>query len=365
MNRYLLLVIVPFTVISGFGQCQLNKSDIRIKLKNKTEDVKVIKKADYDSVRIIKKLGVKIYTGNKSEDYLYSQAEIDLDFTPEGPGITDDEENKNKNEQAWGKEVCRLEYPHLNADRATNKVLVKYADGDLGVNYSLEWDCKKRANRWTCYELNKTNGKQIVPRKDAFCEDEELPAKARTTLEEYKNTGSVFDRGHLCPSGDRRASELQQKQTYYLTNMQPQYQKHNRGVWSKLEQLVRSWVIGGSHAKSVTDTLYVVKAATIDRLLPQGTHPTMVVPKYFYMAILAKTNGKYHAIALWTRHVPDAKTRANKGDYAITIEELQKRTGLDFFCNLPDNVEKTVEGKIDYKFWNLRPGDGREEYDGD
>ena len=63
--------------------------------------------------------------------------------------------------------------------------------------------------------------------------------------------------------------------------------------------------------------------------------------------------------------MPDAKTRANKGDYAITIEELQKRTGLDFFCNLPDNVEKTVEGKIDYKFWNLRPGDGREEYDGD
>ena len=85
MKRYLLLVIVPFTVISVFGQCQINKSDIRIKLKNKTEDVKVIKKADYDSVRIIKKLGVKIYTGNKSEDYLYSQAEIDLDFTPEGP----------------------------------------------------------------------------------------------------------------------------------------------------------------------------------------------------------------------------------------------------------------------------------------
>lgn len=79
------------------------------------------------------------------------------------------------------------------------------------------------------------------------------------------------------------------------------------------------------------------------------------MPKYFYMALLHynKATDTYHAIAFWTLHQDASDTNKNYGDYVISIDELEKRTGIDFFCNLPDDVEKTVEAETDLNFWKL------------
>ena len=76
------------------------------------------------------------------------------------------------------------------------------------------------------------------------------------------------------------------------------------------------------------------------------------------MAILAfakkyaKTNGGYYAIAFWMEH------KANWDDvssqYAITIDELEERTGIDFFCNLPDDIENAVENHFYLSDWKLK-----------
>ena len=70
----------------------------------------------------------------------------------------------------------------------------------------------------------------------------------------------------------------------------------------------------------------------------------LIVPKYFYMALLMKTGSEYKAIALWVEHQKKVDTSAVK-DHAITVKELQNLTGIDFFCNLPDDIENRVEGK--------------------
>ena len=67
-----------------------------------------------------------------------------------------------------------------------------------------------------------------------------------------------------------------------------------------------------------------------------------------------KATDTYHAIAFWTLHKDESDTNKSYGDYAITIDELEKRTGIDFFCNLPDVVEKEVEAEIDLDFWNIQ-----------
>jgi endonuclease G len=66
-----------------------------------------------------------------------------------------------------------------------------------------------------------------------------------------------------------------------------------------------------------------------------------------------KVTDNYHAIAFWTLHEDANDTNKNYGDYAISIDELEKRTGIDFFCNLPDEVEKQVEAEVDLDFWKL------------
>ena len=78
----------------------------------------------------------------------------------------------------------------------------------------------------------------------------------QTSPDDYR--GSGFSRGHLCPSGDRLYSAAQNKQTFYLTNMQPQIQGHEMVAYGELEEKVRAWA-------GQCDTLYIVKAATIDK----------------------------------------------------------------------------------------------------
>ena len=62
------------------------------------------------------------------------------------------------------------------------------------------------------------------------------------------------------------------------------------------------------------------------------------------MALLRVNNGNYTAMALWSDQVNNANdSGSNLGQYAITIDELEARTGIDFFCNLPDKTENEVE----------------------
>lgn len=256
------------------------------------------------------------------------------------PGETDPENvNKNDVSTSTNKEVWRLEFPKIKGDDMN--LVITHSTDDYGITYSLEWDCDKRANRWSCYQMYKGNSVKNVKRDDAFAQDPDIPTAYATTLDDYK--GSGYSRGHLCPSADRLCSRQQNQQTFYLSNMQPQIQDHNGGVWAKLEEKLRdTW-----NADSNRDTLYVVKGATIDddNILTY-TSSGLIVPKYFYMALLIVKDGQYKAIGVWSPHEADSTT-----EY-ISIDELEERTGIDFFCNLPDAVEKEVEATCDTSQWN-------------
>ena len=257
--------------------------------------------------------------------------------------------NKSTDEYAW-----RLEYPHINT-ASDNQRVVK-AVSTYGITYSLEWDNNKIANRWTCYTMCAKNNATNTTRHDDFKADPVVTVSASSSYTQ----SSTYSRGHLCPSADRLASIEQNKQTFFMTNMQPQYQNHNGGVWATLEGYVRSkW-----QPTNNTDTLYVVKAATIEDVTlnntsstgiitttTDGAGHTLVVPKYFYMAFLYydKSANSYKAFALWTEHLnsnnPSAATVISN---RISIDELELRTGIDFFCNLPDDIEATVEATASY-----------------
>ena len=124
-----------------------------------------------------------------------------------------------------------------------------------------------------------------------------------------------------------------------MTNMQPQNHNFNAGIWEKMEDQVRKW------AKSF-DTLFVCKGGTIDKsewiikYLGSGNNK-IPVPKYFFMAVLGKKGSNFKATGFWIAQ--DSYTATTLQSYAVTIQALQKNTGIDFFCNLPDNIENEVE----------------------
>jgi len=254
--------------------------------------------------------------------------------------VTNGNENQNTDPRAQ-----LLEYPRLSEEGLN--ILSIHKTNDYGITYSLEWDCNKRAQRWTCYEMHNGNSEKNVSRTDAWAADPNIPSQYQSSQSDY--SGSGFSRGHMCPSGDRLCSKEQNKQTFYFSNMHPQYQNHNGVLWEKMEEQVRKW-----NSASFRDTLYVVKAGTIrDDQLLMHTSSGLPVPQYFYMAVLCKKNDTFKALAFWTVHENKSIKNANLAEYAISIKELEERTGIDFFCNLPDDIEVEVEKEVNVKDWGL------------
>lgn len=262
--------------------------------------------------------------------------------------------NQSTDDYSW-----RLEFPHINTESGNQRVVK--ATADYGITYSIEWDNNKIANRWTCYTMCAKNNASNTDRHDDFKVDPEVEKSPGSSGSSSSyNESSTYSRGHLCPSADRLASIEQNKQTFFMTNMQPQYQSHNGGMWETLEGYVRTkW-----QPTNNTDTLYVIKAATIDNVILNGSSVsgiittttdksgyTIPVPKYFYMAFLYynKSTNSYKAFALWTEQkMSNNDSAASAINNRISIDELELRTGIDFFCNLPDDIESTVEATATY-----------------
>ncbi len=274
---------------------------------------------------------------------------------PNKKNDTDATANINRNATTINSNYGRLEFPHLST-AGNNLVLVHSVDG-YGVNFAVEWDCDKKAQRWTCYQMNATNSGTNWNRQnwkntewggDPFQEDTIIPKAYRTTLADYR--GSGYDRGHICPSADRLNSKEANEQTYYLSNIQPQINGFNTGIWLNMENMLRNtW-----NTNTFRDVLYVCKGGTIDKsnqIAGYTPKSGLIVPKYYYVAVLAVKNGKYHAIGLWFEHKGNTDTKLR--NYAVTIDRLEQLTGLDFFCNLPDATENEVEASLDLSWWGL------------
>ena len=283
-----------------------------------------------------------------------------------------DKTNTNKNmvkanmPQVLKNALGGLEFPKLK-NNGTSYAIV-HMDGDV-VNFSSEWDDNMKSQRWSCYTFNTTNIASNVKRWDAPQGERQYPWD--TDLQEQWGitdfteaptpTKQGFDHGHICPSADRKLNLTQQKQTFFMTNMQPQYSNFNQsGTWVKMEEDLRK-----KAPKIDSDTLFIVKGGTID---PVGSESNLLgwkkngassetqkpgyipIPKYFFVAVLKKELNKstnqytYSAFGYWFPHVDKAFEKGDQlGNYVVNIKTLEDKTGIDFFCNLPDETEKEVE----------------------
>ena len=267
--------------------------------------------------------------------------------------------------------INNLEFPHVK-DGNSNYIIIHLAQG-IGLNNSTEWDFTKHSQRWTCFSWHAGNSDSSTKRKpdektgEDFSEypnDPGLPSQYHFTVDPYRSSG--FDHGHIMASADRSYAynETANRQTFYMTNMQPQVNGFNAGVWQNMENQARKW-----NNSNFREVLYVCKGGTIDseenlgyvnasgqyqsdrKYIGSGNN-RIPVPRYFYMAFLCKKpqsqGGGYEAAAFWIEH--KVSSDANLLKYLISIDELEQKTGIDFFCNLPDKTEDVVEKTIGSSF---------------
>lgn len=212
--------------------------------------------------------------------------------------------------------------------------------------YSLEYSYKYKHSYWIAYRFDNTTGGN-VGRNEAYKPDPELPSQYAAKHNDYTNSG--YTRGHLCASSDRQYSKEANQQTFYMSNISPQSGNgfnQSGSAWNTGEDKVQAW---GYNISRSTDTLYVVKGGTIGEGMIKGyIKNEIAIPKYFFMAVLFRSGDNYKAIGFYMPHenLKDDPDKKDPKKYLMSIDALEQETGIDFFHNLPDNIENTVEATL-------------------
>lgn len=197
--------------------------------------------------------------------------------------------------------------------------------------YSLAYDAAHRNPAWVYEHLtaNGLNGNTDRSHFE-FLEDDTVPEHLRAMLIDYKGQG--FDRGHMAPAADHRATPEAMKDTFYLTNMCPQCPQLNRGYWSKLERHVRDLTKMYEHVHVITGPLYLpytdVDGNRYVKYQVIGKND-VAVPTHFFKVIVLESGARKDAMAFILPN-QSIDPQASLDQFKTTIQKVEKVSGILF-----------------------------------
>lgn len=193
---------------------------------------------------------------------------------------------------------------------------------------------------WAAWQLKPEQAGATGTFKDKFYDDPKVTTGSAST-KDYRDAGFII--GQLVPPEDMFTSQQAVEETFLMSNTVPMKPAFNKYIWKAIEKLIREWAKEGN-------TLYLV-AGPVLADAPFGTFgPNKVsIPARYYKAVL-DVNGE-RAIGFVIRN--NVASGAPKS-FALSVDELEKITGTDFFPQLPDELEKKVESSTDFTKWNFK-----------
>lgn len=210
-------------------------------------------------------------------------------------------------------------------------------------NYSYLYNDELKMAYWVAYPLVR-NYVGTVKRSNKWHFESAFDKSLQTN---FNKGNTPYDRGHQIPSKDRTFSHDANYTTFVFTNMTPQLDRFNQGLWQKLEDRVRSWIPGN-------DTLFVVTGASEISFGGEQISYTrdkmgnnVCIPKYYYKALAVRTaDNQFKTIAIKLEH-RDYGTGQYNMEGVIPVAELEKETGFTFFPNIPAEAKQ----KVDRSYW--------------
>lgn len=222
------------------------------------------------------------------------------------------------------------------------------------AGYSLSWNRSRNIPNWTAWRLDSSwigaanNG--------SFAPDTSLPAGwYQVTPTDYSEP--VYDRGHMCPSGDRTVNQTINSETFLMTNMVPQLPANNQGPWVDLENYCRTlaaqgneiYIISGGHGQAVNGSNQPITIGST-------AQNRVVVPKVTWKVVLVLANGnndlsrassrstRAFGVIMSNESIVQATPWRN---YRVTVDAVEYLTGYDFFNQIPKNTQEIIERRRD------------------
>ncbi|MEM6262764.1 MAG: DNA/RNA non-specific endonuclease [Bacteroidota bacterium] len=208
--------------------------------------------------------------------------------------------------------------------------------------YTLSYSEKHEQPAWVAYDLSAAQTTGTVKRTNNYRSDPSIRTGS-AELTDYRRSG--YDRGHLVPAGDMKFDARAMSETFFLSNMSPQRNDFNGGVWLRLEEQVRRWVQQRGQVMVIAGPIFRPNHGKI------GENEVWV-PAYFYKIVYDPDPVHPEMIAFLLPHLP---SKAQLPSFAVTVDELETSTGIDFFSQLPDSLEDKLESGLNSKPW-FEPG---------
>ncbi len=208
---------------------------------------------------------------------------------------------------------------------------------NYGEAFAVHFNSGRGIANCAAYELTRNELNGTVERRGEFMSD--MGVKGCPSPQDY--AGSGMDRGHLVPAGDLKWSETAMRQSFMLTNVAPMHKALNEGGWAKLEEKVREWTARDSALLVLTGPV----VSEGDTTLASGR---VTVPCAYYKVIMAPCVKPMRAIAFI---YPNGHSGGRLSQYAVSVDEVERRTGLDFFPTLPAKEQRRLESSANLDAW--------------
>ncbi len=207
--------------------------------------------------------------------------------------------------------------------------------------YRLSYNQKHLQAEWVAYNLHPNHLSNNSFERPYFQIDEKVKGGS-ANWRNYRNSG--FDRGHLCPAGDRRFSYEAYVETFLTSNASPQNPEFNSGVWNRLEMQIRQWV-------PKTGELFIVTGGVLKPGLNTIGRDKVSVPEYFYKIVVGYNRDSPTAIGFLIPNKPSSKSLST---FVTPITQIEAMTGISFFENLDAETANKLKGPVDFNFWKLK-----------
>ncbi|MDE6632995.1 MAG: DNA/RNA non-specific endonuclease [Muribaculaceae bacterium] len=246
-------------------------------------------------------------------------------------------ENDIKSDSSEASEsVYGIDLEELDKVKVTNDIPSKIKEYE---GFTVDFNPENKTPNYVAWILQGNETEGAVGRSNKFWTDHEIEGCPDTR--DYSRSG--YDRGHMCPAGEQKWSDEAMHHSFVMANICPQKHELNTGAWKTLEDKERIWAKRDSAIVIVAGPIY---DSTDKETIGQNK---VRVPSAFFKVLLAPYATPMRAIGFV---YPNMKCEGNMASYAVTVDDIEKMTGFDFFAALPDDIESDIESVVSFKDWN-------------
>lgn len=223
-----------------------------------------------------------------------------------------------------------------------------YSNLHIRKGFIFSYNPVLKIPNWTAYRLQKIVSDPFQFRRPPYTKDPNIPKSMQASHRDYIRSG--FDRGNLAAGADMRfKGEGEYKEAYSMVVIAPQTPNLNRRVWFKIESYGREFIdegigiIAGPLFLSNSPDMYV-EFFTI-------SETAVAVPTHYFRILYRKIDDQLKVLAFIVPNTSSFSEKDTIETFLVSVDEIERVSGLDFFSELPDGIETKIESKVPTGLW--------------